>query len=779
MTQKPRASGATRAAKALEFGLLRDALAAHCRTEAGAGLCRELLPAAAREEAEHLLDETVEMLPLLKGGGLLFPNAIPDPAPALARVKRGAVPEKDDCKIMWRFLRGAERLDEFLRDNPDKAALHAAAAGFVSLEEITAFFSRTFSEDGGVKPDATALLMELESRIAALRGRIHKKAEEMLTRAGLEGRFQDTYVTIRNDRVVLPVKAEFKNVFPGIIHGISATDKTVFMEPQELVKENNALREAAAERDEEIYRLLREAAAMLRENADTITACHAAMARLDAVAAKAAVSLAIGGTRPAFAPGGIAMRAVRHPLMLLAGEKPLPNDLLMTQQEKVLVISGPNAGGKTVMLKSVGLAALLAQSGVLPPVGEGSRFPFVEKLHAIAGDEQSIAEGESTFSAQLRGIKEALETAGPGTWVIIDEILNGTDPAQASALAQAVLEDLAAKDCRVFVSTHLPQLKVAAQENPALVNAAMGFGADGRPTFHLAKGHPGVSHPLDVAAAIGISASVMEKAKSLLSSTHDIYQVALLDLQKKSDEMRRRVAELEQEKAGAEAERARLQREREAAERAKDAFERDKKQRLKDEVAKARAELRAMLEETRTQDTKAKEEAARRLKEMETEMVAAIKRPDSVPLEHLKQGDAVWILPLDREAQLAKITDDGKVEVFCRGLRMTLGRDEVIGIKEKAALDAAPARRMMLPAAEEAPEINLIGMTGEDACEALDKFLDSQLLAGAERVKIVHGRAIVRGRVLDYLKTCSYVKGYGPGAAAEGGDAVTLAELKD
>ncbi len=778
MTQKPRASGAGRAAKALEFGLLRDALAAHCRTEAGAGLCRELLPAAARAGAERLLDETVEMLPLLKGGGLLFPNAVPDPSPALGRVKRGAIPEKDDCKTMWRFLRGAERLDEFLRDNPDKAALRAAAAGFVSLEAITVFFSRTFSEDGSVKPDATALLMELESRIASLRGRIHKKAEDMLTRDGMEGRFQDAYVTIRNDRVVLPVKAEYKNSFPGIIHGISATDKTVFMEPQELVKENNALREAAAERDEEIYRLLREAAAMLRENADTIDACYAAMARLDAVAAKAAVSLAIAGTRPAFAQGGIVMRAVRHPLMLLAGDSPLPNDLLMVEHEKVLVISGPNAGGKTVMLKSVGLAALLAQSGVLPPLGEGSRFPFVEKLYAIAGDEQSIAEGESTFSAQLRGIKEALENAGSGTWVIIDEILNGTDPAQASALARAVLEELAEKNCHVFVSTHLPQLKISAQENPAMVNGAMGFGADGRPTFHLAKGHPGVSHPLDVAAAIGIPASVMEKAKSLLSSTHDIYQVALLDLQKKSDEMRRRVAELEQEKAGAGAERARLQSEREATERAKDAFERDKKQRLKDEVAKARAELRAMLEETRTQDAKAKEEAARRLKEMEIEMVAAIKRPESVPLEGLKQGDAVWILPLDREAQLAKITDDGKVEVLCRGLRMTLGRDEVIGIKEKAALDAAP-RRIMLPAADEAPEINLIGMTGEDACDALDKFLDSQLLAGAERVKIIHGRAVVRGRVLDYLKGCSYVKAYGPGAAAEGGEAVTIAELKD
>ncbi|MBI5178969.1 MAG: Smr/MutS family protein [Nitrospinae bacterium] len=767
----------SRTARALEFdGICRE-LSARCKTERGRETCLNLVPTAAQYDAERLRDETIEMADLLSAGELFFPNEVADPAPAVTRIRRGSLPEPDDLKTLLGFLHQAERTAEFLSGAGQTVhRLAELCADFTPLDEMTEFFNATFAGDGSIRPDASALLMDLESRIASLQRKIHERAEQLLARRDLLDKFQDAYVTIRNGRVVLPVKAEYKNTFPGIIHGISASDKTVFMEPQELVKDNNLLQESIAERDEEHYRLLRQAAQMVMDQAQTMEKDYAVIGALDAVCARAAFSAAIGGTPAVFTAGGaVRLLSLRHPLMALRGEKPVPNDLLMREGEKTLVISGPNAGGKTVFLKTAGLCVLLAACGVFPPVARGSEFPFVTKLFALAGDEQSIAEGESTFSAQIAGIRDALAGAGPGTWVMVDEILNGTDPAQAGALATAVLEFLIQKDCRTFVSTHLPALKVAAQENSAMVNAAMGFGPDNRPTFRLAKGHPGVSHPLDVAESVGIPMEIIQNAKAKLSDTQDKYQAALLDLQRKSDEMDKaqtRIAAKEENLLRREEE---VAGKLEEAERLKSEIEREKRKRIKEEVAKAREEIFALL--AAAQDERSRTEAARKLKERETELVREIHIPDSVPLETLKEGDAVWVVPLDKNAKLIRRAGN-RVEVQVGEARMTLSVTDVIGLKQKQ--EAVPKRPAPIYRGEaETPEISLMGLTGDEALPLLDKFLDSQLLTGTDRVKIIHGRGVLRSKVLDYLKTSPYIKSFAVGAGAEGGDAVTLAELKD
>ena len=644
-----------------------------------------LSPAARQDEAERLLDETAEMVVLVQSGLVLFPSEVADPEQMLNRIRKGVLPEAEEIQRFLTFLWQVERMVDFIRDS-EAPQLLERCLDFAAMDGLISLYNATFSSDGVIKPTASALLMELESRISSLRQRIHQKAEEMLGREDMADRLQDSYVTVRNDRLVLPIKAEYKNSFNGIIHGISGSDKTVFMEPQELVKENNILQEAVAERDEEVHRLMRQAAHAAISHESDILRDYGIIGRIDFVCARTALSAMLHGVRPGFSSGGpVRMLGIRHPLMELSGGKPVANDLLMQEGEKTLIISGPNAGGKTVMLKSIGLCNLLAGCGIFPPVAPGTEFPFAVKLFAIAGDEQSIADGESTFTAQLGGMKDAISGAAPGTWVIVDEILNGTDPSQAAALAEAMLDYLAQKECHTFVSTHLPGLKITAQENPAMVNAAMGFGADNRPTFRLTKGHPGVSHPLDVAASVGIPEGILKNARAKLSDTQDRYQTALLDLQKKADEMDKALAEYSAREARVRQMEAELSAKLAEAESLKNEFERDKRRKLKDEIAKAREEVLEMVRQAHDGEAKAKADIAQKLKEMENALVEEIHRPDSVPLESVKEGEHVWVVPLDRKAQLVRFADDGKVEVLCGGARMMLSRKDVLGMKEKEA----------------------------------------------------------------------------------------------
>lgn len=765
----------------MEFGQICGLLAERCKTPPGAELCASLAPASVPALAEKLLDETSEMIGLSASGLVLFPNRTSGPEAIIAVVRKGLLPEKEEIADFISFLSQAVRIGGFIASRPSAPRLMELCKNFRPLDEVISFFSSVFSSDGTIRPDSSALLMDLESRIGAIRQRIHAKADRMLAKKEFADKLQDSYVTVRNDRVVFPVKAEYKNVFPGIIHGISASDKTAFIEPQELVADNNLLREAFAERDAEIYRLMREASMLVTSNEEAVRADYSIAGQLDMVCARSWFSTEISGSRPQLTEKGpVSLFAVRHPMMAVRGENPVPNDVAMGEGERTLVISGPNAGGKTVLLKSVGLCVLLSACGIFPPVRQGSTFPFAKKMYAMVGDEQSISEGESTFTAQLGGIKEALDGGSEGTWVIVDEILNGTDPAQAGVLAETVLEYLAKKGCLTFVSTHLPGLKVAAQENSDMVNAAMGSGADS--AFKLVKGMPGVSNPLGVASAMGIPEEILASARERLTDTRDRYQSALTELSGKSAELERRLGELGglEEKARQTAENlsARLM----EAEAARDEFEREKRKKLKVEIARVREEVSQLVQTARDGDLKAKKEAEQKLKKMERDIIEQIHRPDSVPLETLGEGDFVWITALDRKAKLLRLSGS-RAEVLCGESRMTVDVKDIIGIKEKEKADAKKksSRGGLVFDAEEkdAAEINLMGMTGEDALLELDKFLDTQYLRGADRVKVIHGRSVLRGKVTGYFKTSAYVKSFSQGSMAEGGDAVSLVELKE
>jgi DNA mismatch repair protein MutS2 len=778
------APGFARTARALDFNDIREMLAANCKTDAGASQCLTIIPARTLTQAASLLDETEQMIGLLEEEEKLFTKMVADPTPVLINVSKGKLPEKEGMKAMLSFLSQLERLVEF-RDSEIKnvEALKDICGGLDPLEEMSDFFNATFDGAGEVKATATARLVELESRITYLRRRVNEKAEKFLSMEEMEDKLQDSYVSLRNDRVVLPIKAEFKNVFPGIIHGISATEKTAFMEPQELVKDNNELQEAVSEREEEIYSLLRRAAQMLRERKKTIAVNYEITAKMDALSARAQLSITFEGNRPVFnGDDTVSITELKHPLMVAYGEKPRPNSLSMTKSEKTLVISGPNGGGKTVLLKALGLAVVLGSCGIFPPVGAGSSFPFARRIFAVVGDEQSIAEGRSTFTAHLLALKEALSGASAGTWVIVDEILHGTDPAQATVLAESILDYLAKRGCRTFVSTHLPTLKVAAQESDEMVNAAMGVGEDGRPTFALTKGHPGVSHPLGIALEVGMPEEIIKNAKKRLSSKEDRYQTALLDLQEKAAKLDEKLLDYEKRKSEAESLKERFERELKEAKKRNEEFEKNKNKRLRQEISRARAELSAMIEKVRTEDRKKKSEAAKRLKEMEDELVVKAKRPESVPVDKLKEGDPVWIIPFDRKAQFVRFAPEGNVELLCGKVRMTLSVGDIMGIKDKGEKKAAGAADRVEPrpeAGEEESSIYLLGLTFDEAMPKLEKFLDGHMLTDTQTVVVIHGKGILKEKITAYLAGSPYVKSFSAAPPEKGGEGASVVLMKD
>jgi len=772
-----------RSARALEFDDVRERVASFCKTETGADICRSLKPAKTRNEAETLLDETGELREIFNSGINIFPSPVENPASLLKKTSRGLLPEPDDIQKIISFWRQLKLLNGFHSDPALKNGVIMKIIGELNpLEETAGFFDATFGDDGKVKPTASAALIEIEERINSLKKHIREKADSFLKKQEIVDILQDTYVTIRNDRIVLPIKAEYKNIFPGIIHGISASDKTAFMEPQELIRENNSLQEALSEREVEIYRLLRLAAQQLKDNHDEIERNYLVMGRIDAISAKAQFSIRIKGKRPLFSDdGSIILREITHPMMVFRGENPRANSVEMAKNEMALVISGPNAGGKTVLLKSAGLSVVFASCGIFPSCGEGTTFPFTKNLFAMVGDEQSVEEGESTFSAQLNGIKEAALGVQRGDWIIIDEILNGTDPRQASALALSVLEHFIGIGCKVFVSTHLPDLKIAAQESAEMVNGAMGFSQEGKPTYKLEKGHPGVSYPLAVAASIGLPPEIIERAKSMLDSTQDIYQSALQALQEKADKLDRTIEEYERSRAESERIEKELAANLEESNRNARAFEDEKRRLLKDEVRKAKTKLSAMIDEAEEAELKDKRKTSSKLKEMENVIVRESRTPESIPLEDVPAGGNVWIIPLDRRAQLVKKAEGGKVEVQSGGIKMTLAASDVVGLKEGALPPEKKKRETKIHVDESEEylpyELLLLGLTFEESLTQMEQFFDKHLLAGSETVRIVHGRGPLKGKIEEYLKSSSYVRSFSPAAPAQGGEGATIITL--
>jgi DNA mismatch repair protein MutS2 len=787
----------------LEYGEALDIVARHASSALGADAVRALQPSADPGWIADELATVGEMMRFLgRDEGWAVP-AVPDVREALKRLRiEGSVLDGRMLRDVGTLLASARTTRRSLLPAAEAfPALGRLAERMLPLEKEEAEVERVLDENGEVRDGASPELYRLRRDMKGMRSRIVERLNAYAASLPPQHQVPDASVTVREGRYVIPVRREGRGEVGGIVHDESGTGATLFVEPPVAVEMMNRLRELEAAEHREVLRILRELTDRLRPHQGGLVASLDALVRLDAVFARARYARKADASLPEVLPPGTEEYAVvrgYHPILLARGESVVPFDLRMDPGERTLLISGPNTGGKTVLLKAVGLISLLAQSGVVPPVAAGTRLPVFRDVFADIGDEQSIEASLSTFSAHLKNLRETLDRADWESLVLTDEIGSGTDPVEGGALAAAILVELTRRSAFTVATTHLGQLKLLATEERGIVNASLQFDAERlQPTYRLVKGLPGRSYGLAIARRLGLPGAVLERAESTLPQGERDVAKLLLDLEAKEQRLSSETLSLEARLRETESLKAELEeRTRELARREKDA-ERRARQQARDLLLKSRAEVEEAIREVRgAADAAQLDEAARAARRRVEE--AASRQKERTPREAkrgartgggaggrelaLEAGVRVRIESLGRTGTVVEVRD-GKAMVEAGSLRMLLPRDDLsvlpAGDQEPKPRQTGWGGGYASSAGEARPEVDLRGLRVDELEMRLGKALDDAILAGLPTFRIIHGKGmgVLRERVQELLKHDRRVSVYRPGELFEGGTGVTVVEF--
>lgn len=774
----------------LEWHRVVEAVAARCRGPLGARLDLPIL--STREAAAIALTETAEAFALLAAGERLPVDGAAEIGPHLQRVEREGVLDALALRDITRTLAAARSLRTFLSRRKDRLpALHRACAIDPTLDRLHDEIAGCIEADGTLADHASPELRRLRTEVANLRARMVRRLEQMLVER--EAILQDRFYTIREGRYVLPVRRDAHEKLPGIVHGTSASGQTVFVEPRALVAQGNRLKMAQAELEREELRILAELSELVRERLVGLRAAAQALDHADLRQASAQLGHDLGG-RPCdlAADASVELRDARHPLLLLDGVDVVGADLAL-RHGRGLVLSGPNAGGKTVALKTLGLAALFARAGLPFPAEEGSAIGFFDRVLTDVGDDQSLQRNLSTFSAHMSNQARILAAATSGSLVLLDEVATGTDPQEGAALACALVAALLERGAAVAVTTHYELLKAFAARDERLENAAVGFDiATMSPTFELLHGIPGASSALAVAQRFGIPTAVLDAARAMLpdeSTTFDELSRAL-EAQQRQLAMQR--ASLASAQAEVERERARLAEQARALEERRERVLDAEAAKLRDDLRRARAEVRqARRLLKKKQDERSAAEARRRIEE--AAKVAARRPPreagdeerSRVQESDLAVGARVWVPRLRSVAEVVEAPDRGRVRVAAGAMRLLV---DVADLRAHADVPPQRPRTSPEPPPEKLPSppnsdntLDVRGMRVEDALGLTESFLDRMYGASESVAYIVHGQGTgaLRAAIRELLsRSPRYVASFGPAPREHGGDRCTVVRLR-
>jgi DNA mismatch repair protein MutS2 len=788
--------------RSTEWNAVRALLAHEAQTEMGRELAATAEPLTDPRAVRAELEVTRQARLALATSSPLPLDGFPDIRPVLER-----------CRVAGSVLDGAElaRLAPALLATPGLAA-YAKSVRTVAPEvaaiidslprfpELADRLGRSLDADGAVTDDASPRLRHLRREIRERRRRLTAELERAFQDPEAERLFAERYVTIRHGRYVLPLRAEARSRVRGIVHDRSQSGQTLFVEPEHTVDANNDLVQAVRDEEHETARVLAELTDAVRERIDDLERLVATVGRLDWIFVRGETADRMEATEPLIDEGRtLSLKSARHPLLLAQSwtdaERPVvPMDIELTAERPLLLITGPNAGGKTIALKTAALLVLMAQTGCHIPAAEGSRLPVITHLHAIVGDDQSVSENLSTFSAFVKQIREVLDQAGERSLVLLDELGAGTDPDEGAALAQAILEELAERGALVIATTHLEPLKAFASTHPRARNASVEFDtATLAPTFRLRYDQPGQSYALTVAARLGLGPELIARAQAHRSehAARLSELLATLDAHARTEATRAR--EIERARTDAAVQLAK------ARETAKEA-----EGKAKTIVERAKAEAAALLADVRRavsaewdrlkqaeRSRRTLEESRQRLRETaaRVEAVAQAAAPhageparltpgQTVSAEHLGiRGELLTIAGSTATVQSGSLT----VRVPLEALRLA-GGDGASGRGK-----GAPSVRVSFRAEEGAPfprqissELLLLGRTTDEARDAVEKYLDDAFLAGLPSVRLIHGKGsgALRKAVRDLLAAHPLVDSFRDGEPAEGGAGATVAALK-
>ena len=769
------------------------ALLADCAaTLEGKERCLALRPLTDLDDVARAQEETsaaVKMLILRGSPGF---SGVKPVSASLQRADMGgslSTRELLDIASVLRCARGARDYG----DSEEKTVISHLFRSLTPNRFLEDSITNSILSEEEIADSASSELASIRRHMRSTEARVRDILQRLIS-SNQSKYLQESIITIRSDRYVVPVKAEHKNAIPGLVHDVSSSGSTFFIEPMGVVKANNELRELAAREKKEIERILAELSAQCAAHKEDIGEDYTLLILLDTIFARGQLSLKMEASQPGLSERYLRLRGARHPL--LDKKKAVANDLELGDRFDTLVITGPNTGGKTVTLKTLGLITLMAQCGLHIPAKSDSTVRVFRRVLSDIGDEQSIAQSLSTFSSHMTNIVSILKEADGQTLILFDELGAGTDPVEGAALAAAVIESARELGALVAATTHYAELKVYAMTTPGVENASCEFNVDTlAPTYRLVMGIPGKSNAFAISRRLGLPEEIIDRAAARLDAENVRFEDVLTKLDQQRQEM---------EKERTEARRLKLEMEQSAA-KAREYRERLEAERAK-VVEKAQAEARSIIQEARAasdlaiselkelkkrkdldwqQVNDGRAEARRLLNEAERGIGGPVQEPEAPPpTREARAGDTVELVSMGTKASVLSVNKDGTLQLQAGILKISARQSEVRVVEgetqsqKEARKIIQRAERTLRTAAPR--EVDLRGMMTDEAVAALESFLDTAMLGKLETVTIIHGKGTgaVRNAVRTYLKRSRYVKAFRPGRYGEGEDGVTVVELK-
>jgi DNA mismatch repair protein MutS2 len=773
----------------LEFSSVRAMVAERCACSLGQRRANAMEPSPVVSEVRERLAETTEARTVLDTSGGVPLGGISDVDELLQRARLGSTLGALELLAVCNCLRGMRRLKEALaEEDPDEfPRLTALELQLRACPAIERRIDESIDDQGELLDGASPELRRLRHRLIILRQRIEEKLRSFLARNATNPSLQDRIVTMRRGRPCIPLRSGAQRSFGGIVHDVSSSGATVFVEPQDVIAHGDELQQVLASEQEEIARILRELSGMVGAQGQELRDSLRAAGDLDFLFARASLSRALEAVEPQLVDDcRLKLMGARHPLLDPATVVPI--DVWLGDEFAALLITGPNTGGKTVTLKTVGLLALMAQSGLHVPADFGCELPVFQNVFADIGDDQSIVQSLSTFSSHMGNIARICRGAGPGTLVLLDEVGAGTDPAEGAALAQAVLRFLRERECLVMATTHYNSLKVFALNEPGLTNGSVEFNPETlAPTYHLRIGVPGSSNAMSIASRLGLPSDIIQAARAITGGDSQQVEKVVAKMHKARRQLdRERVAHREARKEFEE-KMAALEREAQELREARERGLREGFGEAREIVRTARDEARGILQSLRSQKREGKttqlaSDNLATLAEIVEETAKTVDPPvPEGPALHV--GDTVLLRSLGgKKAVVLAEERDGRVRVSVGAVQVDAERADV-DLIESAVRD--PGLRDQVGALRAAKavvvptEINLLGLRVDEALQEVEKYLDDAALAEHESVRIVHGKGTgaLREAVRRFLREHRAVREFHDAPLNEGGHGVTIAAL--
>lgn len=778
----------------LEYPKILHRLESYAATSIGKGLAAAALPSGELEEVRHRLAGTDEAAAVDRMKGTAPFGGITDIRPSLKRSVIGGNLNAAELLAVADTILGGRRVKRFIesyREKHEAAILGALANGIVELRQLEEAIRRCIDDNGLVVDTASDELLRIRRELRTGETRVRERLDAMVRSSSVQKMLQDAIITVRNDRFCIPVKSEYRSAFGGIVHDQSSSGATLFIEPEQIVQLNNRLRELRIQEEREIEKILQRLTALVAEETELLETNVELLGQLDFMFAKAGLAREMKASLPVMnGKGYLRIRRGRHPL--LSRETAVPMDIELGGSYSAIIITGPNTGGKTVALKTVGLLSLMAMTGLFVPAEDGSELCVFDAVYADIGDEQSIEQNLSTFSSHMTNIIRILKNMTPRSLVLLDEVGAGTDPAEGSALAIAILDHIRAMGCRLLATTHYSELKAYAYDQPGVINASMEFDVETlRPTYRLLVGVPGRSNAFAIAERLGLSRRIIESARVQVTEEDQRIEtmIAKLEEHRLAAEAERR--EAERLRQDTEELRRELTAEKRKLEEQRDRWLAEAEQEAAEAVAKARREADAIIADLRRQameeGASIKEhkliEAKRRLEEAEPQKRKPAPQAGTRAQAKVGAGDEVKVISLGQRGHVVERKDgDAVVQLGIIKMKVPLTDLEPVG-----ASAPAKGRQQRTVAAVKRTrddnirtELDLRGSNVEEAIIEVDRFLDEAIMANLSLVYIIHGKGtgVLRSGIQDYLRRHKHVRTFRDGAYNEGGHGVTVAELK-